>query len=289
MTHYRLSGQAFYFSGPVSELTPYEMAEKEPSAARPLTVPSPMVLSCQTVGLVGGKQREVETWSAPPGILLKVTGGSDFYISPGGKAIVPVEQNHAASSWPMTGLDREILLGPALVLALAMRGVWSLHASAIVFDHRLMAFLGESGQGKSTLAAYLASEGRPRWQLVADDILPVVPAAERVDAKPHFPQLKLPMDAQPGRHLSESLTLGSVCTLAQAGPDSQSGLQLLPPNQAVQALIRSTAGTRLFDLDLLSTHLAFCARAAGQVPVYQLTYPHRRDTLPAIMELLESL
>ena len=246
-----------------------------------------LALSRHTIGWVGGAQRQVETWSSPSGVMLKVSGGCDVFISPGGQDLIPLEAGKPKTV--LEGPDLEILLGPALVLALALRGTWCLHASAATFRGRLIAFLGESGQGKSTLAAYLATAGRPQWQLAADDILPVVPTAKRVDARLHFPQLKLSVEAQPGPQLPESLPLERICILTQTDPDSQPGLQLTSPNEAIRLLIHHTAGTRLFDPALLSKHLAFCTRAAGQIPVYQLTYPHRRDTLPAIMEFLETL
>ena len=47
----------------------------------------------------------------------------------------------------------EALLGPALNLALAWRGVWCLHAGAVLHDGQVIVFLGVSGSGKSTLAA----------------------------------------------------------------------------------------------------------------------------------------
>jgi len=286
MAYYRPAGQDFYFPCPVPELEPYQIIGKEPSAAKLLTVPSPLVLSCRTVGLVGGEQREVETWSAPPGLLLKVAGGSDFYITPGGQYVVKAARDGNVLPSPLTGLDRDILLGPALVLALALRGTWSLHASAATFKDKLIVFLAESGQGKSTLATYLAGAG---WQLVADDILPVTGDPSGMQAWPRFPQLKLPPESQPGPHLSEQLPLGKICLLLPAGKDDTPAVQLIPPGEAVKALLAHTAGARLFEPDLLSRHLEFCARSATQVPAYRLAYPHRRDALPIIKNNLESL
>ena len=299
MVHYRLAGQEFTFPHPIPELGPVERNNGAADEAAPfvppaclknesgaaLPVPAPQTLSCHTVGWVAYAQRQVEIWSAPPGMLLRVAGGSDFYISPGGQDILRASQGDEV----LNETDRQILLGPALVLALALRGTWCLHASAAVFRDHLIVFLGESGEGKSTLAAYLASGGDLGWRLVADDILPVTADENGAQAWPHFPQLKLPLEAQPGSGLPESLSLERMCILAQGDPDSQPGLQLLPPNQAVQMLVSHTAGTRLFDPSLLSEHLAFCARISGQAPVYRLIYPHRKDILPFVKKLLENL
>ena len=109
----------------------------------------------------------------PVGMLLKVEGCGEFFIALHGETICKRDPEG-----DLTRLEREVILGPALVLALALRGIWSLHASAAMFQDQTTVFLGESGQGKSTLAAYLSNS--PGWRLVADDILPVkIDAGER--------------------------------------------------------------------------------------------------------------
>ncbi len=258
-------------------------------------LPVPQTVSCRTSGWIANAERQVEIWSAPPGIIMKVYEGSDFYIAPGGEAIIYMNEmriekksgDNQLDPAFLSELDREILLGPALVLALALRDIWSLHASAAMFAEKVIVFLGESGQGKSTLAAYLSNNSG--WRLVADDILPVRMDAGGVNVLPHFPQLKLPLEAQPGTGLPEHLPLTKLCVLAPAGQDTMPELQLLSPNLAIQALLRHTAGTRMFAPEMLGKHLSFCSLVAGQVPIYQLTYPHRKDILPGIKGLLENL
>jgi hypothetical protein len=289
MKCYRVAGQEFYFDCPVPELASYEITgTQQGTADEAVPFVSPAFLKneliARTEGWVSGAQRKVETWPAPPGLLLRVAGGSDFYISPGGQAIVSARKGQGSGGLNVT--DRQILLGPALVLALALRGTWCLHASAALFNDNLIACLGESGQGKSTLGLYLAATD---WRLVADDILPMTMGSDRVAAWPRFPQLKLPMDAQPGPGLPEQLSISNVCVLMNAEPDEMPGLQRLPAGQSVQVFLGHTAGTRLFDPEVLAKHLTFCSRAAEQVPVYRLSYPHRQDALPIVRELLESL
>ena len=220
-----------------------------------------------------------------PDFLLRVAGGSDFIISPDGRDI-------RCAGWKQDGgelneTDRQILLGPVLVLALALRGTWSMHASAAIFNDNLLLFLGKSGQGKSTLAGYLSAEAG--WRLAADDILPVTISSARMLAWPHFPQLKLPADAQPWLGLPEQLPIRKVCVLVDASVDEMPALQRLPASQAIQVILGHTAGTRMFPPALLAQHLAFCSRAIKQIPVYRLTYPHRREALPLVGKLLEGL
>lgn len=93
---------------------------------------------------------------------------------------------------------RLFLLGTALAVLLHQRGNLVLHASAVAVDGGAVAFLGASGQGKSTTAAAMHSLGH---DLVADDLVPVelnratamnetTPVAAPT-VFPGFPQIKL--------------------------------------------------------------------------------------------------
>jgi hypothetical protein len=290
MMHYCIAGQEFYFSQWVPELAAFEIngmdqgtAEKAASFIPPSILKNELI--SQTVGWVAGAQRAVETWSASPGLLVRVAGGSDFAIGLDGMEIRCASQGQGDNE--LNEIDRQILLGPVLVLALALRGSWSMHASAAIFNDNLVLFLGESGQGKSTLAGYLASE--TGWRLVADDILPVTISSDGVLAWPHFPQLKLPVDKQPGPSLPEPLSISKVCVLTEAKLYDMPALKRLSSTQAIQMYLGHTAGTRLFDPEMLKKHLVFCSQAAEKTPVYRLIYPHRWESLRVVRELLESV
>ncbi len=62
------------------------------------------------------------------------------------------------------------LLGPVLGFALRLRGVFALHASAVLIDGRAVALIGPSGAGKSTTAAAFAAAGVP---VLSDDVVAV--------------------------------------------------------------------------------------------------------------------
>jgi len=184
-------------------------------------------------------------------------------------------------------LIEEALVGTALILALALRGVWCLHASAVAVDGQAVALLGESGYGKSTLAAYLASDPDLPWRRAGDDVLPVAMTQAGLVALPHFPQLKLAPDAQPAAGLPQSLPLQAVYVLA--GPAQGSGgvaVEPLGTAEASLALVRHTVAARLFDRELLAQHLGFCAGASASLPLHRMFYPHRWDVLPQVREAI---
>jgi hypothetical protein len=286
MPTYRLAGQHLHIPCPVSELQSFEIkagAEREKPAIRSFSFPGNEVrkLISRVEGWVANAQRVVEVYGSKSGFLLKAAGCGEYFVTPHGEAI-------GKSDWQsdLRQIDREILLGPVIVLALALRNIWSLHASAVMVNENVIVFLGESGMGKSTLAAYLSKQSI--WRLVADDILPVKDE-NGLQVLPHFPQLKLPSTQQPGIGLPEKLPLKTVCVLDSAKVDELPKLQKMTAMQTVQALLGHIAGTRMFSAELLAKHLQFSTQAAAQITTYKLTYPHRREALPLVKELLEKI
>jgi hypothetical protein len=218
----------------------------------------------------------------PAGYRLTVEGVGEFTMAPPQR---PLSWSRAKGS--DQDIFQEALFGPALILYLALSDTWCLHASAVARNGRAVAFMGDSGRGKSTLAAFLAD--REGWQRIADDILPITAGPAGVTASPHFPQLKLPLKAHPSPDLPVQIPLAAVYLLERPNleDDDQTAVRLEPLSryQAALALIGHTVAARLFDKTLLARHAHFCADAA--VPVYRLTYPHRYELLPQIAAFIE--
>lgn len=104
-------------------------------------------------------------------------------------------------------LARAIVLGPALALALELRGLLCLHGSAVEIDGRAIAFVGPKFYGKSTLATALTTAGA---RLVSDDLLAVTPTASpRVRAG--IPSVRLWNDA------ADRLDVESICDAVLRG------------------------------------------------------------------------
>lgn len=99
------------------------------------------------------------------GYTLRFNGCADFHIDPG---LQHVEVVGDPDSDP--GYIPILFSGTVISFLLTLRGHHVLHASAIQLGERAVAFVGESGQGKTTVAAMLCSQGA---RLVTDDVLRV--------------------------------------------------------------------------------------------------------------------
>ena len=81
-----------------------------------------------------------------------------------------------------------LLLGQVMPRVLSLQGKLVLHASAVVTPAGAVAFIGETGWGKSTLAA---SFGRQGFPLLADDCLLVEERGGRIVGIPSYAGLRL--------------------------------------------------------------------------------------------------
>ncbi len=95
------------------------------------------------------------------------------------------------------------LTGAVLGNLLEQRGKMVLHGSAVSIDGVGVAFLGEKGAGKSTLALYLEKHGCP---LLTDDLLPVTVVGDQVQMIPGPGQIKV----WPDSAVSAGLTLEAM-------------------------------------------------------------------------------
>jgi len=292
---YRLAGHLLASDTPLGELASFRAAGSSESTAAAdgeLSMgPEKARPTFRDLGWIDNRWLAVECSWDGAGYWLRVAEAGLFRGASDGTAVRLVEA--AQDAVPSTVV--QTALGPALILALALRDTWCLHASCVSFEGRAVAFVGESGDGKSTLAAYLGQEGGTGWQREADDIVPVVLDGVDMGALPRFPQLKLPPGAQPGAGSPEQLPLAAIYRLAperapgHAGSGGTPGavvVRRLTASQATLALVRHSVATRLFDQVLLSKHLAFCAKATARVPVRDLVYPHDFASLPRVREAI---
>ena len=149
---------------------------------------------------------------AEAGYLLEVDGWGAYLVSADGRriAFAPPE----AEDWRW----QRLLTAQVLPLAALVRGRELLHASAVELTGRCVALLGDSGAGKTTLAAHLAARG---GRFVTDDVLAISADAGGVSAHPGPGLVNLRHSA------AASLGDGGPARLGElVGRDSQ-GLRLL--------------------------------------------------------------
>jgi hypothetical protein len=205
---------------------------------------------------------------------------------------------------------RLCILGPALALLLHQRGQLVLHASAIAAAGGAVALLGDSGWGKSTLAAALYARGHT---VVADDVVAVDAAIEVGNGReqrvvPGFPQLKLWPEAAaalgyapgtlPRLHhriekrvlgvasgfACEPLPLSRVYVLAEG---QEQVVEPLRSQEALLELVRHSYCARFLHAADAATHFRQCASVAHRVPLRRLRAPRSLAALPDLTRLVE--
>jgi hypothetical protein len=229
-------------------------------------------------GWVANAWRHVTCTANQDGYRLQVEGVGRFALTADGQNIICEED----AAPPGSRLLAETLLGAPLILALAMKGIWSLHAGAIIEENRLILFVGESRRGKSTLARSLAEDPQRSRVRAVDDVLPVSLRQGGLVGLPHFPQLKISAAEQLAPTIPGSLPIEGIYVLEDALPDEAVAADQLNERDALLALVKHTVASRLFDSPTLARHLAFCAEAARRVPISRLVYPHRQGAVAEV-------
>lgn len=237
------------------------------------------------LGTAGGTQRPVRCRRTASAIVLDIEGSHTVHVGNRGDSIVRL----APAGTALTDLELEVLFGPALVVALAIRGVFCLHASGVRFGRRGAVFMGPSGFGKSTLARLaVRSPGRERF---ADDLVPIRVTPERIRVLPRYPQMKLFPGEQWGLGRPEAISVEAIYDIGVPAdsPSGAAGARIRPLRfrDAVFRLARYTVASRLFDRTLTERHLAFCEELARRVPVRELVYERSLDLVPAVVAAVE--
>ena len=211
-------------------------------------------------------------------------------------------------------------LPTVLALSLDFQGIPCLHASAVAINDRAIAFLADSGRGKSTLATAFLQAGFP---LLTDDKLPLDEKDGKFWGRPGTPSIRffpevaemlvgdhreldlvlpgftkrvahIERDAQ-GSFCPASMPLVCVYILDRAdaeSSESKTTIRSLPPRDAVMELIRYDFTARVnAALGFSVARLGFYAKMAAVIPVKRVSYPAGQGRLPevrsAILEDLE--
>ncbi|MEP7222664.1 MAG: hypothetical protein ABI673_08365 [Novosphingobium sp.] len=185
-------------------------------------------------------------------------------------------------------------------------GALVLHASAIAVDGHALGFLGQSGRGKSTLAASFARAGMP---FLTDDGLVLERHADGYVAKPSLPYIRLwpdsesavldisaSDDAELKSHVSsspgvpfqhEAIPLRALYLLRDDGADTVR-IDRLPPSAALAAFLQHAFVLDVEDRARVRAHFDQMAGLAEAAACFTLDYPRRYDDLPAVRQAILS-
>lgn len=225
-------------------------------------------------GWVGGERQAVRCRQVVDGYVVQMRAVR-FFVRDDGKWIERLDDTESDSS--MT----DLLLGPVLVLALALQGRWCLHGGAVIHQGAAIVFLGQSGFGKSTITAWLSARLAAMTRL-ADDVVPVTMNGA-LHSLPPFPQVNLPAAQQYSD--PDPIAVTQIYVL-RPGSDGTSAAHALSARAAALALARHTLSARLFPDSLLEQHLLFCAQVAESTHVSTLEYPHTQRSLETLKEII---
>lgn len=238
------------------------------------------------------------------GYRLRFHGYADFFVSEDGRNVrVRPREGVAAST------IEQLLADLVLPRALQLFGRPCLHASAIALPSvGAVAFLGDSGRGKSTLCAALSKHGR----MVCDDCLALRVDEDEVAVWPSYPSVRLWADsaeilvgsaaadlpfATPRvakRRLARELTsepvpLRHVVLLEVDAAAATPTLERLTGLAAVGALARGVLRIDPNDKGLLDAEFRLLTRIVASVAIHRLRFAHRFEQLDQLVDRVLSL
>ncbi len=238
------------------------------------------------------------------GYLLRFPKLADFTIDATGHDITCIE---AADSVTVITL-RHLAIDHVMPRVLNLLGIESLHATAVAAPAGAVAFIGDAGTGKSTLAASFHLSGLESF---CDDCLVLRDEGGRIMATPAYPGVRLWDDSfkalmseserglPVAQYTSKTRLLGDASgfradrlPLARiyllqrpAGNDAAAvtpAIARVSPAEAFPMLVGASFPLDLTDYAMLTRHFRFIIRVAATVPIRRLTIPNDFSALPAV-------
>jgi hypothetical protein len=227
----------------------------------------------------------------------------EFTVSADGRSISC--RRAASATWESFQV---YMLGQALSYALVKQKIEPLHATSVVVNGRAIAFLGDSGHGKSSLAASFLNGGH---RLLTDDLLVVTESSDSLLAYPGAARIKL-FPAVAARFLPSSDTpamngataklivplavhqrwpaavplaaIFAVTPPVDACRRRDISIETLSPREAFVRLLRATFNRRIVNRARLARQFDAMTKIANRITVRRLGYPRSIDRLSEVRD-----
>ena len=232
-------------------------------------------------------------------ILGSIPGVAKFLISNGTKILVE----------PESGINESILspyiLGSAMAVLLQQRGLLVLHASCVIVNDVAVAFLGNSGDGKSTICSAFHSQG---YRILTDDVM-AIDVEDNIKVIPSIPEIKLRSDSsnslgyQAGNlsplhpitqkkiykiesgFSNDPIALKKIYLLDKG---EQNQIKPLSNQESFIKLVKHTRAVKtLKSQNLDQAHFLKCAKIANKVELSRLIRKFALSELPSLVSLVE--
>ncbi|MDJ0797073.1 MAG: serine kinase [Calothrix sp. MO_167.B12] len=229
-----------------------------------------------------------------------------FYVKDVGLFVV--KQGHQITIIPAPQVCEQILrfylVGSIMGILLYQRGLLVLHGSAVKIDGGAVAFLGVSGEGKSSTAAAFHTHG---YEIITDDVAPVSLGKGPATITPGFPQIKLGEEIattlgydfkslrlvhpsedkrgyRPKQEFSQTpLPIRRIYVLTSSPKFS---IEPLKPQEAVVELSCHSRPATLFHSPD-AKHFFQCTTLVQECTVYRLQRPRNLALLPELVKIVE--
>lgn len=221
----------------------------------------------------------------------KISNGNEIIIEP--------------SSYLDTPYFRSFILGTVMASLLYQRGLFLLHASAVNINNEVIAFLGNKGYGKSTIAMKFYGAGYP---IIADDYIGIESQDNISLVCPGFPSLRLSHESRVDGNFcnlkdqdmcletdkihipttnnfsSDKIPLKKLYVLKR-GKDLK--ISDFNPQDSLIKLVENTFGISRFKKSDLVHNLNQCALILNHVNISCLEVPNSLEKLGNVIKFIE--
>lgn len=239
---------------------------------------------------------------------LRWSGLFEFLVSPEGRRIACRACNGTTQEAFQT-----YLVGQVLSFALLKHGIEPLHATVVVVHQQAVAFLGDSGYGKSSLGAAFLRAGH---RLLTDDLLVITENDRRFTAHPGPPRIKLfpdiaktllggrltgvpmnpttpklviPLASQQSSHAAAPLRAIYMLRPPTTGvPLTRVTITPLSQRRACLELLANTFNHVIVERARLARQFNWTSRVPANIPVKSLSYPRDLAFLPEVLTAITS-